>query len=476
MTHAHQTTHLPADHGLTGLGLIMQLGGSFYAAMTAMLGFTQILLLSEMKKFGGGGDGMAPWLFLLMAVGVARSLAHRAAGTELLQGAQPGSALRRYLWVAAAHTAVWLAFLIMKLDAPTAAWAPVTLLFAAWPVALAIVTSRPGVLPTPDEHGFGRVATSGDRGFEGMAVLMTLFGLTGALFTGLMLMAFLEVPSAARDGSFTLFLGAIGFLLVRSLVHAHAGFSLLGNLTLDRLDEGVARYVNLGVISSLVFGAVLLMLFGSMGRGGGMLFMMPMLIGITLMLLAWPLAVRSLTQSRRMELYAESDAVPTLTPAPDQGRTTLGWFLLAMGAMALAGALPAVLFTSGRAAASMRGMGDMFGGGFAAGSVGRVPWLSVVVAGVQLWAAVELIFMTPRHRAVATGFGVLAVCVTLYDLVPVFEKLDRLGAKAMGVGEGGNMMMAALALGLVTPLVTLALVNRDLPPPRPTAGIANVFS
>jgi hypothetical protein len=479
MSQPLETTHLPADRGLNGLGLIMQIGGSMYAALTAMIGLTQIIVISEMesRSRGWGGEsqssGLTFWFFLLMGSGVARSLAHRAAGTELLYGSQPANAIRRYLLVSIFQIGVWLAFFLVKLDAPMSAWLPITLVLTAWPLTVFLVTSRPGVLPAADEHGFARLPATGDRGFEGMSVLMVLFGLAGALYTGLMLLAMLEVPSRARNGSFTLLMAATAFLLVRSLAHAHAGASLLGELSLDRADSLVGRYINLGVISSLSFGGAMMILFGAM-PGGGMMMIMPMVIGITLLLLAWPLAVRQLLVTRRMELYGEPGGAPQLFGAPDQGRTTLGWFLLAMGVLAFAAALPAVVFSSDADKAAVEGVGEMFGG-MTGGSASRVPLLGLGVAGLQVWAALELLWMTPRHKQIATVYGAAAIGVTLYDLMPMFDALDKLGLKAIGSGGGNTMMMAALALALITPLITLVLVNRNLPPPRPTAGIANVF-
>jgi hypothetical protein len=290
-----------------------------------------------------------------------------------------------------------------------------------------------------------------------------------------MLMAFLDIPSAARTGSFTLLMMATAFLMVRGLIHAHAGASLLGELTLDRLDSNVNRYVNVGVISSLVFGGAFMIVLGAL-PGGGMLLIMPMLIGLVLMLLAWPVAVRQLVMSRRMELYAEAGTVPALSPSPDQGRTTLGWFLLAMGAWAAAGALSQVLFEGEEIRGKAADFVEMVGNAFSSGE-SRKPLLGLGVAVVQIWAAIELIYMTPRHRYVATGYGLAAVCVAIYELMPVFDAIDKLGGKALQVGGGGNtMVLALLALTLIIPLSTLIMVNRNLPPPRPTAGIANVFS
>jgi hypothetical protein len=44
--------HLPADRGLFGLGLIMQLAGSVFAVVAAMVGLGQLMAASEMARYG----------------------------------------------------------------------------------------------------------------------------------------------------------------------------------------------------------------------------------------------------------------------------------------------------------------------------------------------------------------------------------------------------------------------------------------
>ena len=90
----HDDDYLPADRGLGGLGLIMELAGSLFAVMTGMFGFIQVIAMSEMSSRGGDAHGMTGWLFILAGAGVVRSLFHRHAGSELNYGFRPAAEIR----------------------------------------------------------------------------------------------------------------------------------------------------------------------------------------------------------------------------------------------------------------------------------------------------------------------------------------------------------------------------------------------
>src|SRR5678815_3118419 len=73
---------VPADQGLSSLGLIMQLGGTVFAGAATLFGFLQML------ERHGRSDAM--WMLLVLALCVGRSFVHRMAGTELLYGRPTG--------------------------------------------------------------------------------------------------------------------------------------------------------------------------------------------------------------------------------------------------------------------------------------------------------------------------------------------------------------------------------------------------
>src|SRR5688500_845029 len=69
---------VPADQGLSSLGLLMQLAGNVLAAYAGLIAFMALFALS--------GSGMTMWVFLVLGVSIGRSLMHRAAGAQLLYG------------------------------------------------------------------------------------------------------------------------------------------------------------------------------------------------------------------------------------------------------------------------------------------------------------------------------------------------------------------------------------------------------
>lgn len=450
------SAHLPPDRGVTGLGLIMQFGGTFFAATTGTFGITQVMVMSESRMPGAGG--LTAWMFLLMTAGVIRSLYHRAAGVELLYGNDGRAAIRKYLIVSLVHTLLWIAFFSFKLDLTAKAWFPLALLFAAWPVTVVAMLAHPALA------SFGEPATNPDRGFESMGTLMLVFGIAGALFSLVMLKAFLDLPSGRDGGLLTMLKLVIAMLVARSIVHAHAGGSILADASADRVDAASNRYVNFGLISSCVVGGFMFILM--MKAGGAGVLAIPMIAGLTLMLLAWPTVVRRLVTIRRMELFAEPDQ--RVRPATDRGRTALGWLLLAFGGMAIATTLPAVFLSD---SAGAEGAMELTGMAGLMNAPTRGVWLSLGVAVLEVWAGAELVLMTARHRTVASAFGVAAVIVQIYVALPLLDTIDEMNSIAPG--NAGQMLFASLAIGLVVPLVTIALVQRPLP--STPEGAAKVF-
>ena len=102
---------VPADQGLSALGLLMQLGGSLFAAIATLA--TVMMMLS-----GGGRGGDKAIILLVLGATITRSVFHRAAGTELLYGSRgldrtqaPLAGMKRYIVIALAQSA--LVFLVL---------------------------------------------------------------------------------------------------------------------------------------------------------------------------------------------------------------------------------------------------------------------------------------------------------------------------------------------------------------------------
>ena len=112
---------VPADQGLSSLGLIMQLAGSVFAAYATLATFVMVLALSVSR---GGSERL--WVFLVLAMCIARSLVHRMAGTEILYGKRthegattsPLAGIRRYVLVGIAQSVVVALIMGAKFDMP----------------------------------------------------------------------------------------------------------------------------------------------------------------------------------------------------------------------------------------------------------------------------------------------------------------------------------------------------------------------
>jgi len=190
------TSRKPADGGLSGLGLVMQLGGAIFGTITAMIGLTQLLAAADVP--GHGSEKL--WIFVLTAVGVARSIIHRGAGTDLIYGGDARGAIRRYLIVAAVHTAMWMYYASSKLDGNSEVLLTLAMLFGAWPLTIGAAMMLGGVA-LPD-HAASPVPR--DKGFDGLGCLMAVLG------------------------------------VVRSAMHVRAAVHTLTGKDLDRTVEAVA--------------------------------------------------------------------------------------------------------------------------------------------------------------------------------------------------------------------------------------------
>jgi hypothetical protein len=454
---------LPADHGLSGLGLIMQLAGTVSAAVTSVVGVITIIAFVQMNaqfagQWGGAPDNMMTvWLLAVVVTGVLRAMAHRTAGTRLLyDGAgTPLAAIRRYVAIAAMQTVVWVAFYAVKIDAPPPFLFKLGLLLGAWPAVLGVVISLPRFrrfdagIPLPE-----------DKGFEGAAILMLILGLVGLGFGLIMLYALLQLPSiilAQLIG--VLLVIVVAMLVIRSCLHVIAGWRGVNENELDGAVHAAARYADFGVITAFVAGGSVLLM---MMTGGADIVGILAVVLVGWLLIAWPMIVRRFFGERQFaDMLAGGDA-PVHRRAPDAGLTALGWLLVALGTLAVASALPVAIFPEAATVASSDPLTTMF----ALGPTGfRSPWWAVGSAALQLWAGVELIRMTDHHRVIASVYGVVAAAVAIYVNLPLFRAIDELGLEGvLNPREGGPVLLGSLAIGLVVPIGTVLLVNRRTAP------------
>lgn len=435
---------VPADQGLSSLGLLMQLAGNLFAALGGLMAFAMLFALR--------GRGEVLWMILIAGACIARSLVHRSAGIQLLYGAnslttegtnQRLAGVRRYIVVGLGQALLLGAILYGKFHTPGSLAIGMTLGLAVWPATLAVLLALPRFRRFKDD-----LPLTEDKGFEGASILMTVLGLCGVIGAGSVLLLFLDMPGKVQSQLVLLFL-AVVMLGIRSVMHVQAGMSGLRETSVDRSVELANRYANFGVISSFCAGGALLVVMMRSADVAGL----AVVCGLCWMLMAWPLIVRRFFSDRQFaDLLAGGDA-PLHRRAPDAGLTGLGWLLLGFAAYSASFLVPQ-LFISGRGG---RGLQELLALGGNAGV--RSIWFSVGLVVLQGWAGFELIRMSPHSRIVATVFGVVGTIVTLYVSWPALDAL-----KHLRLGQAESFMLGMLVIGLIIPVATVLLVNRKIAP------------
>lgn len=446
---------LPADQGLSSLGLLMQLAGNVFAAYAAMMAFAMLFALR--------GSGETLWVVLVLGLSVARSLFHRAAGVQLLYGNAPRSdgqvarlaGIHAYIAFAFVQTVLVCALLQLALDAPTRVTFAFFGALALWPATLMFLLQLPRFrryrLELPETE---------DKGFEGASILMAVFGATGLIAIGTLLVGVLDLPAAALvTGPSVLLLGALGLLVARAVLHLQAGLAGLRETRSERSVELANRYATFGVLGA--FGAstaLLLLVFAGARIAGGFLdgvVGIALVGGVCWMLLAWPLIVRRFFTERQFSELLATDGVSRHRRAPDAGLTALGWLLLSHAVLGGAYVIIALPFDGyvERELSAFTAIGGVGGT--------RSLWWSVVLVLVEGWAGCELICASRRARIVASVFGVAGAVLVVYISWPTVAELQ---AARYFFGNLEAFRLGPIAMSLVIPIATLLLVNRKIAP------------
>ncbi len=428
--------NIPADQGLSSLGLIMQLGGSLAAAVITFAGFQALLVSSRAST--------TMLVLLVTTLGVVRSLMHRAAGTGLLYAeANPLRGVRRYVVVGLIHSVLFSAVLVSQHVATMKLAAFIGLALAAWPLLLL------GLLRLPWLRRFeDAVPAPEDKGFEGAAVLMTVMAIAGVA-AGLFLLRGFASRDALR-GTNVLMLLCIVLLLARSGMHLVAGVTVLRHVSLDVAVERTAQYANLGVVSAFVTGGVLFItVMGSAALGFAGLLVIAVAVW---MLSTWPMALRRFFAERQFASMLAGDAAPIHRRAPDAGLTAMGWLLIAMGALTLSVSIASL--GSGLGAEHSpyedRSVLTILEPFMMGGS-----WRSFAVAALELVAGFELVRMAKHHRVVAT---VAALAIAVVELSSWGTGWSTLAHLRTDFYSTSALTTLIGPLGLA--LATLVLVNR----------------
>jgi hypothetical protein len=447
---------MPADHGLAALGLLMQLFGSVFAGVMAFFAMIPIL---------AGGMPNAWVLFVIGAIGCVRSIFHRMAGTSLIYGGPKGPfhLLSVYGLISVAQTALTLFLLrkYMMVGAPAKVLAAYALLFLAWPITLFVVARWQRLRRFAAEG----VPTSEDMGFEGAAVLMTIFGVLGVLIGALVIYAMMKADSRILSSpQGMLMMGVFIMLLIRAILHFVAGIKGTAGVDSDGATEAAAKYYNFGVVSSVIAGGVFLIMLMMDGGGGAVKGAIVVTATMVYILLVWPLVLRRFFTERNFSALLSGSEAPNYRRAPDAGLTALGWLLLATGVYFMAQALPAALFKMPVDPVSMLSLGRDSMANDMAAQLARSPWWNVGICAAQLWAALELITMSDRYRVAASAYGAIATVVTVYLQWPMLKALKQMGGAAVLGGGDEVFRVIIVALSVTLPVASFLLVNRNVRP------------
>jgi hypothetical protein len=439
---------VPADQGLSALGLLMQLAGNVLAAYAALITFQMLFVTSQL----GDQSKDLLWVILALGLSIGRSLLHRSAGSQLVYGGgehQPGrlAGVRRYVTVALIQSVVLGAVMRFGLHLGNVAALGVVAGLAVWPVTLAVLLRLPRFKRFHDE-----LPLTEDKGFEGASIFMTVLGLCGAIGTGTGLYVMLQTSNRElQSGPNVLITLSLILLVVRSVIQIQAGVSGLRETSVDRSVELANRYANFGIISSFCGGGALMLFVMSSAMS---VFGLALVCCMCWLLIAWPMIIRKFFSDRQFADLLAGDAAPVHRRAPDAGLTWLGWLLIGHVALTASFLLPQI--ASGEPATTGR-FESVF---MLAGTVGiKSAWWNIGALVLQAWAGYELVRMSPQSRIIASVFAVVSVAVTVYVNWPLIELLRH----SSGFDRQA-VLVAPLALSLVMPIATLLLVHRKIAP------------
>lgn len=454
---------LPADHGLASLGLVMQLAGRTTAALVA--------LLASLAWIDGRLDHRAAWhpawAWLVIALCIARSQLHRAAGRDLTYGrrateevtADPLGATRTYVAFALGQAVAIGAIAAQVFDQPLPAAAGIAAALALWPCALAVIAYRSRLCLVPSPRA--GLPLGEDRGLEGASIVMTVLGAYGLVSTGgILVMLGALTPHHLRHGWGVMLVVVFALLVVRSSLHIRAGLAGLRDgslqLSFDRPGELAGRYAAFGVISAFCVGGVLLLLAMSERLTPDAILSVAVACWL---LVTWPMIVKRYFSQRQFAELLAGDRV-THRRAPDAGLTALGW-LLAGHATLVAGVVIVQVAAHPHLGSHLGAAADhaLVLSGLAVGRWWLIDaGLAVASVVLELIAAVALIRMSDQRRAIATIYAVFAGVVALAPAVPVLATLGHHLSLRAGI------QLLPSVVQLVMPVSALLLVDRAVIP------------
>ena len=450
---------MPVDRGLSSLGLIMQLGGSVFFALMVMEIAAAMLAVAPLLSWHFVPDGDLRILLVIHGAAAVRSALHRHAGGALVYGSRHGRFVPAYIYIGVAIIQSALTLWLLDQRAPLAIehHMVAALVLLGWPITLLVVLTRPALRRRALR---GELFVSEDMGFEGASSIMVLLGVTGALAALFMVHASFQTEGSA----WTLVLvGVSALLFARSTLHTVAGIQGLRGVDAAGGIEAAARYVKFGLVAAVLAGAAILIVFAVEKHSGYSDYHFPIAGTATILyvLFCWPLILRRFHRRRHFPALRDGTEGFGSRRAPDAGLTAIGWLLLAT-AMAQVGLVAAWLVRLPQLGPyhqvsdwllGLNG-GDLAGHGWP----GRSCWWILASCAVQLWAAIELIRMSHRHRMAVTIYAAATLAITIRLLWPQVDPLMRVISSGLSdPSVAGGLVQVAFWLGV--PVATLILVR-----------------
>lgn len=435
---------MPADWGLTPLGLLMELAGLVMLGVGAAIACVGL--------FTAVADGGAAWLGVLFGLtAIVRSQLHRRAGSALLYGDPRGAfhGLKRYLVFAFAHSLA--APLLLVPIMPPGSKLTTSILLAiwliAWPAAVALLARR-----TPfwkPENDLSQLPLAEDHGYESLSIVMIIlaaFGITVSASVALLLLPL------GLGGHLMVAIPVLALFAYRSVLHVRAARLGLGGEGGVPFEERGMRYSNAGIVVAFAVSAATLLSLLITGALGPTVFLAP--IAVFWLLFMWPRIVGDFLQKRSYAHFVEGAGRPT-SRAPDLGLSALGWLLVGLGVPTLAANL--VMLAGG--ALSSDGLGVL---AFLSSGEGLWVELAVVAASaLKVWAGTEIVCMTPRWRRSAVLYAVAGIAAVVWAGWDQLRLLSDLGPRALSSGaEEAIGALLSLLPALILPVATLLLMKR----------------
>jgi len=425
----------------------MQLCGTLFAAYGSLMLLFFVFIPLERPSDKG-------LMLLALALSIGRSGFHRLAGSELLYGrktldgvASPLTGTKRYIVIALVHSAI-MAALLVKLHVAMKAAVGFGIGLAVWPLLLAVLFALPRFKKFATE-----IPLPEDKGFEGVAIVMTVLGLCGALGTGAILVVMLQSGGEIfAHGVGVLLLVGLVMLFIRSIFHVQAGLSGLRETSLEGAVQKANRYAGFGVISSFCASGALLVVSMTSAMS---IFVVAMVAGFCWLLLAWPLIVRRFYGERQFADLMANDGQQHRR-SPDAGLTGLGWLLLGHAMLGVAMLVPQLV--AGR---ELFGMDALKMAQIMAPVTTKSLWWSAGMLAFEAWAGYELIRMSSPSRKIATAYAVVVGALTIWIMYPLLKEVSQ---ATRHFAPEMITMFIPLAINLVMPIATLLLVNRRTTP------------